>query len=106
MSGEVIVGAVAVTLDRTAKVQRDKFVQTLGLSSRVPLKEHIFTRSMRHPQITLIPDHHGCFRFGVGPAPGTMVGTYFCSQLKVGVMTSFVQSGLSGYGCASFGLFG
>jgi hypothetical protein len=52
MPGEVIVGAIAVTLDRTAKVGRDKFVQTLRLSSRVPLKEHIFTRSMRHPQIT------------------------------------------------------
>ena len=52
MSGEVIIGAVAVTLDRTAKVQRDKFVQTLRFSSRVPLKEDIFTRSMRHPQIT------------------------------------------------------
>jgi len=52
MPGEVIVGAIAVTLDRTAKVERDKFVQTLRLSSRVPLKEHIFTRPMRHPQIT------------------------------------------------------
>src|SRR5271165_1327940 len=53
MSGEVIVGAIAVTLDRAAKVQRDKFVQTLRFSSRIPLKEDIFTRSMRHPQITL-----------------------------------------------------
>ena len=44
MSGEVIIGAVAVTLDRTAKVERDKFVQTLRLSSRVPLKEHIFSK--------------------------------------------------------------
>src|SRR6266481_8990791 len=52
MPGEVIVGAIAVTLDRAAKVQRDKFVQTLRLSSRVPLKEHIFTRSMCHPQVT------------------------------------------------------
>jgi hypothetical protein len=38
MPGELIVGAVAVTLDRAAKVDRDKFVQTLRLSSRVPLK--------------------------------------------------------------------
>jgi hypothetical protein len=52
MSGEVIIGAVAVTLDRAAKVQRDKFVQTLRFSSGVPLKEDIFTRPMRHPQIT------------------------------------------------------
>ena len=52
MSGEVIIGAVAVALDRAAKVQRDKFVQTLRFSSRVPLKEHVFTRPMRHPQIT------------------------------------------------------
>ena len=45
MPGEVIVGAIAVTLDRTAKVERgDKFVQTLRLSSRVPLKEHIFSK--------------------------------------------------------------
>ena len=51
--GEVIEGAIAVTVDRAAKVQRDKFVQTLRLSSRVPLKEHIFTRPMRYPQITL-----------------------------------------------------
>jgi len=34
----VIVGAVAVTLDRAAKVQRDQFVQTLRLSGRVPPK--------------------------------------------------------------------
>src|ERR1700683_2828672 len=53
MPGEVDVGAIAVTLDRAAKVQRDKIVQTLPLSSRVPLKEHICTRPMRHPQITL-----------------------------------------------------
>ena len=52
MPGEVIVGAVAVTLDRAAKVDRDKFVQTLRLSGRAPLEEHIFTRSMRHSQIT------------------------------------------------------
>jgi hypothetical protein len=52
MLGEVIIGAVAITLDRTAKVDRDKFIQTLRLSSGVPLKEHIFPRPMRHPQIT------------------------------------------------------
>ena len=45
--------AIAITLDRTAKVDRDQFIQTLRLSSRVPLEEHIFTRSMRYPQITL-----------------------------------------------------
>jgi hypothetical protein len=52
MPGEAIVGAIAITLDRTAKVDRDQFIQTLRLSSCVPLKEHIFTRPMRHPQVT------------------------------------------------------
>jgi hypothetical protein len=52
MPGEAIVGAIAITLDRTAKVDRDKFIQTLRLSSRVPLEEHIFTRSMPYPQVT------------------------------------------------------
>src|SRR6266567_6786118 len=53
MPGEAIVGAIAITLDRTAKVDRDQLIQTLRLSSRVPLKEHIFTRLMGYPQITL-----------------------------------------------------
>ena len=52
MPGEAIVGAIAITLDRTAKVDRDQFIQTLRLSSRVPFKEHIFTRPMGHPQVT------------------------------------------------------
>jgi hypothetical protein len=52
MPGEAIVGTIAITLDRTAKVDRDQFIQTLCLSRRVPLKEHIFTRPMRHPQVT------------------------------------------------------
>ena len=52
MLGEAIVGAIAITLDRTAKVARDQLIQTLRLSGRVPLEEYIFTRSMHHPQIT------------------------------------------------------
>jgi hypothetical protein len=53
MLGEAIVGAIAITLDRTAKVARDQFIKTPRLSSGGPLEEHIFTRSMRHPQIAL-----------------------------------------------------
>jgi hypothetical protein len=52
MPGEAIVGAIAITLDRTAKVDRDQFIQTLRLSCRVPFEEHIFTRPMGDPQVT------------------------------------------------------
>jgi hypothetical protein len=37
MLGEAIVGAITITLDLTAKAARDQFIQTLRLSSRVPL---------------------------------------------------------------------
>jgi hypothetical protein len=37
MPGEVIVSAVAITLDRTVKIARNEFLQTLRLPSRVPL---------------------------------------------------------------------
>ena len=53
MPGEVIVSAVAITLDRTVKIDRNEFLQTLRLPSRVPLKEHVFTRPVCHPKITL-----------------------------------------------------
>jgi len=53
MPGEVIVSTVAITLDCTSKIDRNKFLQTLRLSSRVPLKEHVFTRPACHPKVTL-----------------------------------------------------
>jgi hypothetical protein len=53
MPGKMIVGTIAVTLNRAAKVQRDKLVQTLRLPSRVPFKEDIFAWPMRYPKITL-----------------------------------------------------
>jgi hypothetical protein len=41
MLGKAIIGAVAVALDRAAKVDRDKFIQTLGFTSRVPFKNNV-----------------------------------------------------------------
>ena len=109
MPGEVIVGAIAVTLDRAAKVQRDKFVQTLRLPSRVPLKEHIFTRSMRHPQITLTGfavsrievfdrrsinlDAWMCW--SVGALEGGSIGVLEC--WSVGVLERWSVGGLEGW---------
>ena len=51
MLGKAIIGAVAVALDRAAKVDRDKFIQTLGFTSRVPFKNNVLPWPMRHPQI-------------------------------------------------------
>jgi len=53
MPSEVIVSTVAITLDRTVKIDRNEFLQTLRLPSRVPLKEHVFTWPVCHPKITL-----------------------------------------------------
>jgi Phage integrase family len=50
---EVIVSTVAITLDRAVKIDRNEFLQTLCLPSRVPLKEHVFTGPVCHPKITL-----------------------------------------------------
>ena len=53
MPGKVIVSAVAITLDRTVKIGWNEFLQTLRLPSRVPLKEHVLTRLVCYPKITL-----------------------------------------------------
>jgi hypothetical protein len=52
ISGKAIVTAIAVTLDRAAKVGRYEFLQTLRLAAGVPFKEHILTWPVCHPQIT------------------------------------------------------
>src|SRR5215469_14282075 len=52
LSGKAIVCAVAIALDRAAKIDRNEFLQTLRLATGVPFKEHVFTRPMRHPQVT------------------------------------------------------
>jgi hypothetical protein len=46
------VSAIAITLYCTAKVDRNELVKTLRLPTGVPFKKHVFTRPMRHPQIT------------------------------------------------------
>ena len=53
LPGEAIVSAVAIALDRTAKIDRNEFLQTLRLSGRVPLKEHVLTTPVCNPKITL-----------------------------------------------------
>ena len=71
MPGEVIVGAIAVTLDYTAKVDRNELVQAFRLPTDVPFKKarphpgfsvsrtEVFDGGFIH--LDTGPAHHLCF---------------------------------------------
>jgi hypothetical protein len=48
MPAEVIIGAVAVAMDRAAKIDRNKLVQTLGLASRFEPRDSATERLKAH----------------------------------------------------------
>jgi len=55
MPGKVIVSAVAIKLDRTVKIDRNEFLQTLRFPAGMPFKEYVLTRAVSHPKMGSIP---------------------------------------------------